>query len=619
MQIKELENKITESSKAYYNGSSIIDDDEFDALIYQLSTLDPKNPLLVKVGYEPVEEWKKEKHLYPLGSLNKINTPEDMEKWIVETLEGRETFLTEKLDGLSIGCQYDDGKLSKALLRGGGDSGENILANVLKMKGAIKNIPKFSGVLRGEIILTKTDHLEHFPDYSNPRNAASGLCRKLTGEGSEHLTIMFYQVLGKEFNTEQEQFEFLKKHKCLVPNHWLCKKPIEVNKLWQEYQDKIRASLDYEIDGLVASVNNIEFGDFLGITDLRPKSKKGFKFANQYVKTVVKAVSYDTGNSGRVTPVCWLEPVNLLGSNVEKASLYNMDYINKLGLDIGAEVLICKAGEIIPRVERVVKSTGTVIKPPKICNDCGASLEVQGEYLMCPNTLECSAQVVGRVKNYIKDLNLLEWGSTLIEKLVESGKVVTIADLYILTVEDLASLDRMGEKSAKKCYDILWANNVVPLDILLGALSIPMIGSSTLRLIIAAGHDSLEKIQSLKAEDFEKISGMGPVRAKSLEDGLKNNKELIAQLLSNGVKIKEKIMGKLTGKSFVFTGKMEHKRADLEQMVVEAGGEVKGSVSKNLNYLVIDNPEESTTSKAVAARKFGTQLLSESDFLSMLV
>lgn len=247
--IANLELTIKDAQEAYYNGSEIISDDEYDALVYQLGCLDPKNAVLIQIGAVPTSEWKKHKHLFPLGSLNKVNVPKDMEQWITSTAKNKEIFITEKLDGLSIGCQYEDGELIHAPLRGGGIEGEDILANVLRMHGCVKTIPGFTGVLRGEIVLTKSNHQAHFPTYANPRNAASGLCRRFDGEGSEHLTLMFYQVLGQKFLSEQAQFDFMKTVGLLIPNYKVCKSVKEVNQMWQEYQDGVRDSLDYEIDG----------------------------------------------------------------------------------------------------------------------------------------------------------------------------------------------------------------------------------------------------------------------------------------------------------------------------------------------------------------------------------
>jgi DNA ligase (NAD+) len=618
--VKELTEQIIKASEAYYNNASILDDDEFDALIYELSNLDPKNSLLVKVGAEPVAEWKKAKHLTVLGSLNKVNTPNEMTKWIADTANNHSVIVVEKMDGLSIGLQYQQGKLVVSSLRGNGLEGENILVNVLKMKGCVKTIPNFTGTIRGEIILTKVDHEAFFTDYKNPRNASSGLCRRLDGEGCEHLTLVCYQVIGDgsqdEFSSEQEMFLFLTNNGFITPNHKFCKTAQEVNDMWQEYQDTMRTSLGYEIDGLVISINDIASQRSLGNgSNNRPRGKVAFKFSNQFVKTTVKEVRYECGHSGRITPVCWVEPVFLLGSTVQKASVYNADYIEKLGLDVGAEVLICKAGEIIPRIERVVKGTGTIAKVPSSCPSCGQPTEMDGKHLICPN-LDCPDRVLGRIHNWVNELNLLEWGSSLLEKLVKTGKVTTIADLYTLTIEDLASIERMGKKSATKCHDILWANTEVDLAVFIGGLSIPLIGQSTVKAVMLAGYDTLGKIKAMSVSDLESVSGLGPSRAKSLADGLKRYSNVIEQLLTSGVTIKEKVMGNLSGMSFVFTGTMHNKRAILEQIVTDGGGENKSGVSKGVTHLVMAKPD-STSKKAVKAKELDTLLISESDFLRM--
>ncbi len=616
--IKNLSDKIKKAQEAYYNGSEIISDDEYDALIYELSYLDPNNKLLSIIGSDPVEEWVKEKHISPLGSLNKVNFPNEMEKWIKETLNNKTVLVAEKLDGLSIGCQYENGHLVKALLRGNGFEGENILQNVIKMKGAVTDIDKsFNGIIRGEIVLTKTDHQKHFPEYANPRNAASGLCRRFDGKGSEHLTIFMYDVIGDlELETEKDKFNFLLNSGFSVPNYKLCNSATDVNVLWKEYQDKIRESLDYEIDGLVISCDDMEFQQSLGENNLRKKGKMAFKFANQFIKTTVKYIEWSPGNSGRITPICWFDKVNLLGSNIEKASVYNISYINELGLGAGAEVLVCKANEIIPRVEKVIKQ-GEITQYPINCPACNGALEMQGEYLQCISTDTCPVQCTGRIKNWVAELNLLELGDTLMERLVSSGLVKDVSDLYKLSINDLSKLERMAEKSATNVYNSLWNNTSLPLEQLIGGLSIPMIGTTMVKLLIDAGYNTLDSLFALTVEQAEAIKGVGPVKSKLFVDGMKRNKDLIGRLLNNGIKIKDKVIGTLTNKSLCFTGTTVNKRSVLEQMVIDAGGTVKSSVCKGLSYLVIADVS-STSSKAQSARKLGTVLISEEQFLEMV-
>ena len=621
--IQELEEKILQARQDYYNHQPVVSDKVYDAWVDELKTLDPKNKAVTAVG-APVthSEWKKAQHQIPMGSLDKVNTPEELSKWVSDTAPGEKLWITEKLDGLSIEVIYDNGKLVQAITRGDGVIGEDITVNVAKMQGVPAKLAEdsFTGSLRGEIIMKKSVHKQHFSDKANPRNAASGVSKRLDSVGVEHLNVIFYQVLGNvevEFSTEWGQCMWLKHNGCDIPNGIGVNNADEVNAYWRNYQDQVRDTLDYDIDGLVVRVFDLDKQAALGDKDLRPKGAIAFKFDNETRESIIRNITWQVGNSGRLTPVATIDPVVLVGATVTRASIYNVSYIEELQLDIGATVLVARANDVIPRIEELVKGVGSVAKPPAECPVCGGDLEMQGENLVCTNSATCPAQVVGRVKNWIKELNLLEWGDTLVERLVESGKVSDVSDLYKLSIDDLASIDRMGEKSAKKCHEILWKDSEVALDVFLGALSIPMIGASTIKMIINAGCDTLEKFGQLKSSNFEEVPGVGPIKAKSLEIGLLSNQNLILRLLENGVKIKDKIEGVLTGKSVCFTGTMKNKRPVLEKMAADAGGDVKSSVGKGLTYLVIADPN-STSSKAVTARKFGTTLISEDDFLNLV-
>jgi DNA ligase (NAD+) len=620
-----LSKEVIRHRRLYYNGKPEISDPAFDFLYQELKELDPTNYAITGIG-APVEEnseWLKANHEMPMGSLDKVLTPEELVDWINGTLKDHNSvFITEKLDGASIEVIYDKGNLVQAITRGDGTVGEDITRNVVKMLGVKTKLDKFTGSLRGEIILTKSDMEKYFPDSANSRNAASGIAKRLDGLGCEHLNVLFYQVLSEvDFKDEVAQFRFLENFLGVnVPPYAyfignkekICQSIIEY---WEDYH-KARDSKNYEIDGLVVRVNELSDQIELGDKDMRPKGAVAFKFRSERAKTKVVNIPCQTGNSGRITPVGEVEMVELVGAHITRASLYNFGYIKELGIDIGAEVIICRAGDVIPRIEEVVIGTGTIFQPPVECPSCGGRTKMYGENLMCINTDTCPAQKVGRVKNWINSLNILEWGETMLERLVETEKVSNIVDLYKLSVEDLASLERMGDKSAKKCFEILWNHNPIPLELFIGSLSIPMIGSSTIKLIADAGFDSLDKILAASKEDFSNIKGLGPVKSESLFVGLKRNKEIISGLLSVGIKIKPKIFGSLSGKSFCFTGTMKNKRKILEDIVVKNGGSNK-SVGKELNFLVIDDVA-STKSKAVAARKLGIKFISEDDFLEMI-
>lgn len=619
--ISQLEIEILKAKDAYYNSDKpIMSDKAFDTLIDELRSIDPNNKVISLIG-APIRqtEWKKAQHQIPMGSLDKVNLPEELTDWVKDKAKDEKLLVCEKLDGLSIEVIYEKGKLLQAITRGDSSIGEDITVNVIKMGGVHAQLKEsFTGSLRGEIIMTKSNHKKYFSDKANPRNAASGVSKRLDGVDVDKLDILFYQALGDiEFKTETNQFKWLEKQKCKTPNYWLMNDAESVNKFWRQYQDSRREKLDYDIDGLVVRINDLEKQEELGHKDFRPKGAIAFKFDNEARSSVIREITWQTGNSGRLTPVATIDPVSLVGATITRASLYNMTNIEELGLDIGAEVLVERGNDVIPLISELIKGTGTIAKAPKCCPDCKGEIKVEGEYLICTNTDKCPSQLTGRLQNWVNELNLLEWGTTLLERLVTTGKATSVDQLYKLTVEDLASLDRMGEKSAQKCYDILWANNEIPLDIFLGGLTIKMIGGSTIRLIMNTGADTLEKISALSVEDLEKISGVGPVKAKCLVDGLKNNKQLIDNILKNGVKMKEKVVGKLSNKSFALTGAMVNKRADLEKMIIEAGGEVKNSVGRDLTFLVIADTS-STSSKAVKARSLGTALIDEETLLKMI-
>jgi len=617
--IRELENKIYDARHHYYNGQSKVNDKVYDAWCDELRLLDPTNKAVTAIGAPVASAWLKAKHQIPMGSLNKVNTPIEFSKWTSDVACNDELFVTQKLDGLSIELIYENGILIQAITRGDGDIGEDITTNVRKMSGVQQQLPtSFNGSIRGEIIMLKSKHQKHFSDKANPRNAASGVSKRLDGVGSEHLSIIFYQALGDvDFKTEVEQFEWLKAQGVMIPDYWVFKNASEVNLHWRNYQDNYRNKLDYDIDGFVIHINDMAKQISLGDKDLRPLGAIAFKFDNETRESVIRDIVWQVGNSGRLTPVAVIDPVSLVGATITKASIYNMSYIEDLGLDIGATVLVARANDVIPRIEELVKGTGKVAKPPTKCPSCGRAVVMIGENLTCVNAATCPAQVVGRIKNWISELNVLEWGDTLIERLVETKKVTTVADLYKLTVDDLAGIDRMGKKSAQKCYDNLWAASEISLDIFLGALSIPMIGATTIRQIMNAGYDTLEKFCQLKSQHFEMVVGVGPSKAESLANGLIQNQQIILELLNNGVKIKTKVIGKLTGASVCFTGSMKNKRQVLEKMAADAGADVKSSVGKGLTYLVIADPN-STSSKAVAARKLGITLISEEEFLGLI-
>lgn len=617
----ELEGLLPRYRTAYEAGDPEVPDEVYDALRDELKQLRPESGELKAIGAPAVTEWFKVAHGLPMGSLDKVNLPVELEKWTTDRkAPSNGLFWTEKLDGLSVHLRYELGSLIQALTRGDGFTGEDIFRNVVRMKGVVHEIPGFTGSIRGEIILLKSDLKKHFPDYANTRNTAAGVSKRYDGKGSEHLSVIVYEVLEGDIpddNQQLKQMGWLKEKGFIIPRSGGSCTASDVNEVWQNYQDRIRDVLDYDIDGLVIRLDDMAAQHALGEKDGCPLGAVAFKFAPITRESTIRRIEWQVGASGRITPVAIFDPVNVLGATITNASVYNLAEIRKLKISIGAKVLIARANDVIPKVLSVVTPNGEPAEGPSNCPVCSAETEMEGEYLVCPNTASCPAQAVGRIERYIKSLDIKEWGEVLVEKLVTSGKVKAVPDLYRLTVKDLAELDRISEGVAEKLLKILRDKNPIPLEDLLGALSIPGCASSTIRMVMDAGHDTWEKMNAVDIAMLLKVPGLGPVKSRALAEWLGDHAPMVEELQDLGVAVKKIIVGVLTGKSFCFTGTMTRKRGDLEAMVIDAGGMVKDRVGKGLSYLVIADPN-STSSKAVAARKNGTSCISEDDFIEMV-
>ena len=350
--IKELADKIIKARNDYYNHQSTCSDVVFDAWVDELTKLDPDNKAVTAIGAPvAVNEWEKVAHDIPMSSLNKVNTPDELRAWVKEC-SAHEVFMTEKLDGLSINTIWEKGLLVKALTRGDGSIGENITINVGRMKGIPKKLKKsFTGSLRGEIILRKSDHKKHFSEYSNPRNAASGIAKRYDSEGSEHLSVLMYQASVEDFNTEKEQFLYLTSLGVEVPHYNVYKNVDDAIKEWKRYQDDVRESLDYEIDGLVCRVNKMNDQLALGEKNHRPKGAIAFKFAAETRETTLRNIVWQVGNTGRLTPVGIIDPVEICGATIERASLHNAKRVQELKLWKNCKVLISRRNDVIPFIE----------------------------------------------------------------------------------------------------------------------------------------------------------------------------------------------------------------------------------------------------------------------------
>ena len=631
MDITELLDLTDKCDSSYYNDSvSLISDAEYDSIkdqikAYKATDKDLKNRIkqtLSRVG-APVDDspWEKVNHEVPMQSLNKVNTPEELDEWISKLNSSSGFLLTEKLDGLSVSLKYENGKLIQALTRGNGITGENITRNVLKMKGVVSKLSEsfnnFSGYVRGEIILKKSDFNLHFKDtMSNVRNAASGITKRLDGKDCEHLSVIVYKLEGINHTSEENVYCTLSDMGFNVPFYTHLKNSNDIVSVWNEYMESRREALDYEIDGLVIVVNDIAEQVALGDLNNRPKGSIAFKFVSLSATTTLRNIICQVGDTGVITPVAEFDEVFLVGSKVTRSSLHNFSNVKNLGIDIGAEIEVKRANDVIPFITKVTKKTGSVYSTPTQCPDCGTILIPKGEYIVCSNKLACPKQIIGRLNKWISELNIMEWGEKVLQKMLDAGIIRDVADIYKLKVEDIATLDRMGEKSAQNLISELDKFRTISLENFLGGLAIDGVATTTVKQVISSGFDTLESIQNLSVSKLESISGFGSIKANSLYKGLIENKQRIDDILNAGVKIKSKVKGNLSNSSFCFTGTMSIPRAKLQKMVEDAGGEVKKSVVKGLSYLVSN--EDSSSNKSQAAKKLNVKVITEQQFIEIL-
>lgn len=625
--IAELAEKIREHRALYYGPGPTISDAAFDALEDELRALAPKHPVLGEVGAPvAVTEWAKARHEMPMGSLNKAVSIEELRAWATRSAEllaadGRDDAtlsIAEKLDGISLEVIYDQGRLVDAITRGDGLIGESIAANVRRMKGVPRAIPHAGRIsVRGEIILCLSDMREHFPDMVSPRNGAAGTAKRFDGEGSEHLTVLFYDVADHlEAATKTEIYAELIRLGFRTPNY--ARGTIEdAITLYGEYERERRASLDYEIDGLVIEFDALAAFEALGELNHRPRGAIAFKFPSPAKKSRVVAITWDTGSSGRITPVAIVEPVELASAMVQRASLHNAARVRALGIGVGDDVLVSRRNDVIPYVEEVITHHSDPTPIPTRCAVCGEPIVVVGEYLYCRN-LECTALVEGRLHKWIDAIGALEWGDKLVEQVVAAKLAREPVDLYKLKPADLKTLERMGDKGAKKALDELHSRLPLTLPVFLKALGIEALGISSARLLVGAGLDTIEKVLAADEAFIAAIPGLGPIKAAATVAGLASRREEIGRLLAAGiVPMTEAARGPLAGKTFCFTGASSRPRAELTRLVESNGGRALSGVTKDLDYLVIADPA-STSSKAVKARKLGTVLITEADLDAMI-
>lgn len=625
--IEELARLIRYHQDKYYNEQPEISDAEFDALWDDLRELAPEHELFSRVGVDGASGFPKRMHLMPMGSQDKASSEEQFLKWSRRVSHPR-YIVQHKLDGASIELQYRDGAFQYGVTRGDGTRGDDITANVRRMRGVPQRLDEaFTGAVRGEVIMEHHIHARYYADKANCRNAANGLMKRKDGVGSEHLRVLCYDAHSsgdtREFTEEEEKLRWLAERGFDTVPFRVFSTPEEV----VHYRDLVaeeRPSLDYDIDGLVVK------GPRVDITDMqraRPQKQIAFKFSAEEALTVLRSVEWS--ESGHLyTPVGIVDPVRLAGTTVRRASLVHPELIEAMGLQIGSEVVITKRGDIIPKIERRVRDLPDAqpIEIPERCGTCGSELVNEGKRLYCPNPV-CPRRAFHRLRKWLTVLEVRDFGDVLLEKLFSAGKVREIRDLYQLTIEDLAAFEGMGETSAKKALDNLYAVTEIPLARFVAGFDIGGIAELKVEKVVNAGFDTLDKLRAASSDELAAAEGIAETTAQQIVEGLSAVIDQIDRLLELGVVTIATPAGgdgagdtvpEIVGASFCFTGALNHRtRGEAEKLVRERGGSVRSSVSAQLSYLVTNDPQ-SGSSKNRKARELGVPIITEEAFEELL-
>lgn len=650
--IEELTEIIEKHNHSYYvMDNPTVSDYEYDMLMQELKGLEAEYPEFVlpssptqRVGGEALSKFEKVTHKVQMGSLQDVFSFEQLEEFVTRcrnTVENPSFIVEPKIDGLSVSLEYENGILRRGSTRGDGFVGEDVTAN-LKTVGSIplkiKNAPEFLEV-RGEVYMPKEKFLKLVEQqelndeqpFKNPRNAAAGSLRqknsKITAKrGLDIFVFNIQQIEGREITSHKQSLDYIKSLGLkVIPSYVECTTYSEIE---QEIQriDQIRNKLSYDIDGIVIKVDSFEQRETLGSSSKVPKWAIAYKFPPEEKETTLRNIEVNVGRTGAITPVAVFDPVMLAGTSVSRAVLHNQDFITQKDIRIGDKIIIRKAGEIIPEVVKSVshvENSEPFILPAK-CPVCGTeSVRYEDEaVLRCPNP-DCPAQLLKSIIHFASKgaMDIDGMGDAIVKALVENNLVKSVADIYTLKAGQIASLERLGEKSAENLINAIEKSKSRPLDKVIFALGIRNIGQASAKLLCEK-FPSIEKIMSATAEEIEEIDGFGKVMSENVAKAFseQHRKDLISRLLELGVKMEYQATqtndNRFEGMTFVLTGTLETLKRDEAKKIIESfGGKVSGSVSKKTTFVVAG---EEAGSKLEKAQSLGVNVLSETEFLEKI-
>ena len=669
-EIRQLRKELTEHNYRYYVLSSpVISDVEFDQKMRRLQDLearypdmfDPKSPTQ-QVGSDlsPKQsgKWEQVAHRYPMLSLANTYSREEVADWLCKLPEGVEIVCELKFDGLSISLWYEHGTLTKAVTRGDGQKGDNVVENIKTIPSIPwhiegEDVPeRFE--MRGEVLLPWANFERLNQEranqeealFANPRNAASGTlklqdAREVARRG---LDAYLYYMLGEDLpaKTHFDRLQTARRWGFQISEHIRVCRTLDEVMAYIAYWDNARKDLPIATDGIVLKVNSLAQQEELGFTAKTPRWAIAYKFPAEKQKTLLREITYQVGRTGVVTPVANLEPVHLSGTIVQRATLHNEDFIRSLHIRPGDMVFVEKGGEIIPKITGKAEEEQDPLQLPlqrgrayptdydfhfpTECPECGTKLvRVEGEAAWrCPNEQGCPPQIKGKMIHFVsrRAMNIEGLGEETIDLLYAQGLLHNIADIYTLTFNDLASQERFGEKSAQNILNGIANSLLVPWERVLFALGIRMVGETTAKKL-ARRFTSLEQLQVAEREQLIAVEDVGEQIADNIIAYFadERNREIIHRLQDAGLQMQGKevevVSQALAGQSIVISGTFtQHSRDEYKAMIEAHGGKNVGSVSKKTSFILAG--ENMGPEKLKKAEALGIPLMTEEEFLAAL-
>jgi len=657
--VARLRSELNFHNDLYYNKAKPqISDQEYDRLMRELIDLEKAHPELLtpdspsqRVGGAPASEFVTVEHAVPMMSIDNTYDEAEVRAFDARVRKGLgeepQYVLEPKVDGDSLNLRYEKGLLVLAATRGDGRRGDDVTTNVKTIKSIPLRLPADDNVpavleVRGEVYMLNSDFQKLNADreaageevYKNPRNLTTGALRQLDSRITASRKLRFVahglgEVEPLNVETYWEWIKLLKSWKLPVAEHTTHAGDIDAVIAGIEQFADVRGELAYQTDGMVVKVDSFAQRDRLGATSKAPRWVIAFKYAAEQMQTIVRAVDWQVGKGGTLTPVARMDPVFLAGTTVQNATLHNIDQIRKLDLHLGDTVVIEKAGEVIPYVRQSVPEKrpkgAKPVEAPAKCPSCGAPVERDADspYVRCVNP-DCPAQFKERLRWFCgrNQMDIEHVGDKLADALVDHDLVKTFADLYRLKLDQLVNLERLGEKSAQNVLGAIAKSRSAGLERLLAGIGIRHVGNRVAH-VLAEHFGSLDALKETSAGQLSEVNEIGPAIAESVHDFFHNpaGRHAIAELQIVGIdpKVARRAADQpqpLAGKTFVVTGTLPTLgRAEIEAMIVKLGGKASGSVSKKTSFLIAG---ESAGSKLDKAKELGVPVLSEAEFLKQI-